>query len=478
MGKRLFVALNLSNRLAEFDALTGDLLWLYDVGVAPYDVALVGDKAYVSNWGGRRPQPGDLTGPAGRGTEVRVDSVRFIASEGSVTAIDLNFSRSSRREEALSESAIRNPQSAIDQSLVLSAATREIITGLHASALAVHPSQRYVVCANAASDNVSVIDTRNDTVVETIWVKQNPADLFGASPNALAFDQRGRRLYVANGTQNAIAVVDFDPGRIEAVSVSFPSAGSRARSRSILRATGLAVAKHQRTHDHEEEGQDERWHGIQFAPVSRLAFVAARAERRQLARLSAIVWRNFRQEQLEAAKLPPRSGQPPRPVPERIGEPSVFKHVVYIIKENRTYDQVLGDDKRGNGDSSLCIFGEKITPNQHKMVREFVLLDNTYCAGILSADGHQWSTTAFATDYMEKSFAGFPRSYPDGMGEDEADALAYSPGGFIWDNVIKHRKTLRNYGEFAAPAIKWRDRTKRGSPDFLACLPDVERRER
>ena len=89
-------------------------------------------------------------------------------------------------------------------------------------------------------------------------------------------------------------------------------------------------------------------------------------------------------------------------------------------------------------------------------MRDFVLLDNTYCAGILSADGHQWSATAYSTDYMEKSFAGFPRSYPDGMGEDESDALAYSPAGFIWDNVIAHGKTLRNYGEFAEPKVSWR----------------------
>jgi hypothetical protein len=156
-------------------------------------------------------------------------------------------------------------------------------------------------------------------------------------------------------------------------------------------------------------------------------------------------------------------------VPERIGEPSVFNHVFYVIKENRTYDQVLGDDPRGNGDADLCIFGERITPNQHKLAREFVLLDNTYCAGILSADGHQWSTTAFSTDYMEKSFAGFPRSYPDGMGVDEDDALAYSPAGFIWDNVLAHGRTLRNYGEFAAPKVRWRDPDRKGSPDFLAC---------
>src|SRR5204863_5380541 len=133
----------------------------------------------------------------------------------------------------------------------------------------------------------------------------------------------------------------------------------------------------------------------------------------------------------------------------RVGEPSVFKHVVYIIKENRTYDQVLGDVKEGNGEPDLCVFGESVTPNQHKLTREFVLLDNTYCSGILSADGHQWSDTAFATDYLEKSFAGFPRSYPDGMGDDDVDALAYAPSGFIWDNALAHGKTLRDYGEFA-----------------------------
>ncbi|MFM9031532.1 MAG: alkaline phosphatase family protein, partial [Opitutaceae bacterium] len=138
------------------------------------------------------------------------------------------------------------------------------------------------------------------------------------------------------------------------------------------------------------------------------------------------------------------------------------------IKENRTYDQVFGALGRGNGDPSLCVFGERITPNQHKLVREFVLLDNTYCAGILSADGHQWSTTAFATDYMEKSFAGFPRSYPDGMAEDGADALAYSPAGFIWDSARRRGVSVRNYGEFMIPAVTWRDGRK-GTPDFLAC---------
>jgi hypothetical protein len=150
-----------------------------------------------------------------------------------------------------------------------------------------------------------------------------------------------------------------------------------------------------------------------------------------------------------------------------VGEPSVFEHVVYIIKENRTYDQVLGDIPTANGDASLCVFGERITPNQHKLVREFVLLDNTYCSGILSADGHQWATTSFATDYMEKSFAGFPRSYPDGMGDDEIDALAYSPAGFIWDNALAHRKCFRDYGEFAITDKSWLDKSNKRPIKFL-----------
>ncbi len=155
-----------------------------------------------------------------------------------------------------------------------------------------------------------------------------------------------------------------------------------------------------------------------------------------------------------AALQPPGGTSPRAPIPERIGEPSLIQHVVYIIKENRTYDQVFGAMNRGNGDASLCIFGERVTPNHHKLAQEFVLLDNTYCCGILSADGHQWSMTASSTDYMEKSFAGFPRSYPDGMGEDENDALAYAPSGFLWDNAIKHGVTAS-----ATTASSWARRS-------------------
>ena len=117
---------------------------------------------------------------------------------------------------------------------------------------------------------------------------------------------------------------------------------------------------------------------------------------------------------LAQAKLPPRENQPPQPVPERVGEPSVFQHVIYIIKENRTYDQVLGDVRDGQRRRGLVHFGERVTPNQHKLVRDFALLDNTYCCGILSADGHQWADSAHGDRLSGALFAGWPRSYPGG----------------------------------------------------------------
>lgn len=440
-GTRLYVCGNLSNRLLEIDTHSGKVLRAFDVGVAPYDVVLLGNQAYVSNWGGRRPQPGDLTGPAGRGTEVRVDPVRNIASEGSVTVLNLDSKLESRNPKA------------------------EILTGLHASALALSPDRRYLVCANAASDNLSVIDTRTNTVVETIWVKQSPADLFGASPNALCFAPGGKTLYVANGTQNAIAVVQFAPksktSKLQGlIPVGwFPGAVLFDAARKQLCVANIK-GHPDRPKPYNKTGAEGFNSHHYFGSIS-LVPVPKKSE---LPKLSAIVYDDYRRDQIQFALQKPRADQPPRPVPERIGEPSTIKHVVYIIKENRTYDQVMGDVKAGNGNPALCVFGEQVTPNQHKMVRDFVLLDNTYCCSILSADGHQWSTTAFATDYMEKSFAGFPRSYPDGMGEDENDALAYAPSGFIWDNAVKHGVSLWNFGEFAMPTCRWTDPKRKGEP--------------
>ena len=443
-GKRLYVALNLSNRLAELDAANGKVLRLWDVGVAPYAVALAGQKAYVSNWGGRRPDADSVTGPAGHGTLVRVDPVRYIASEGSVTVIDLAAKGGDPKTEGRS---------------------RDIPTGLHACALAVSPDGHWLVVANAGSDTLTVINTQRDTVTETISARQNPADLFGAQPNALAFDNRGGTLFVCNGAQNAVAVFYFRPGHSKLLGLIpvgwFPGALVHDSSRNTLCVANIkGIGSTKRL----GPGEPVKFNSHQHFGTLSLVSVP---DERELARQTQTARFNMRYGLLEEARLPARPDQPPRAVPERVGEPSLIKHVVYIIQENRTYDQVLGDLPQGNGDSSLCVFNEHITPNHHKVAREFVLLDNTYCSGICSADGHQWTDSGITTDYMEKSFASFPRSYVHGMTDGGIDALAYSPAGFIWDHVIAHGKTLRDYGEYAITVARWKDQSRKGSPGFL-----------
>jgi len=443
-GKKLYVVLNLSNRLGEFDANSGKLLRSWNVGVAPYDVVLMRNKAYVSNWGGRRPDTNSVVGPAGRGTLVRVDPVRYIANEGSVTVIDI----------------------------VANKIVGETLVGLHASALALSPDLRHLVVANAASDTLSVLDTRSDKVIETIWTRQRPDDLFGASPNAIAFSSSGKGLFVCNGTHNAVALIRFDPGesKLEGfIPVGwFPGAIVHDPSRQSIYVANIKGIGSTKKYP---PGEKPKYKSGQY--FGTLSLVPIPSEREMEAQTRTVL-HNLRQPALDHARLPPRAGQPPRPVPERVGEPSVFKHVVYIIKENRTYDQVFGDIKEGNGDPSLCVFGERITPNQHKMVRDFVLLDNTYCSGILSADGHQWASTGITTDYMEKSFAGFPRSYPDGMEDTDIDAIAYSPAGFIWDNAIAHGRTLRDYGEFAITEKSWKDKARKDKIKWPDCYRDFK----
>jgi YVTN family beta-propeller protein len=433
-GRRLYVAGNLGNRLHEMDARSGKVLRSWDTGFAPYDVALAGSKAYVSNLGGRRPGKGDVTAPAGKGTKVRVDPVRHIADEGSVTIIDLAAGK----------------------------VTAEILTGLHASAVAVSPNGAYVVVANAGSDTLTVIDTRADRIIEKIWARQTPADPFGAQPNALAFDRSGRRLYVCNTIQNAVAVVEFEPednaSKVAGLipTAWFPAAiqvDHRRQTLFVANMRGLGSAKVFKA-DEKVKLQTRTYFGT-------VSVVPAPSEAR-LAELTTAALHNMRYSRLQEAALPARPGQPARPVPERVGEPSVFKHVVYVIKENRTYDQVLGDMPEGNGDPSLCTFGERYTPNQHKIAREFVLLDNTYCAGICSSDGHQWTSSALANEYVERQItSGTPRSYTGAKAEDAVDALSWASSGFIWDNALARGKTFRNYGEWMFSEAGWRDRKKK-----------------
>jgi hypothetical protein len=161
---------------------------------------------------------------------------------------------------------------------------------------------------------------------------------------------------------------------------------------------------------------------------------------------------------LREDRQPVGDAPPSKPVPRKVGDPSPIKHVIYVIKENRTYDQVLGDVKEGNGDPSLCLFPEAVTPNYHKLARQFVLLDNFYVDGEVSADGHEWSMAAYATDFVEKSWPLSYRGSPKGKlgypSEGAAAKAARPAGGYIWDRCQEAGVSYRSYGEFIHPGAK------------------------
>ena len=464
-GKKLYIAGNLSNRLLELDAANEKVLRTWDAGVAPFSVVLCRDKIYVSNWGGRRPDAGSAVGPAGQGTRVRVDD-RSIASEGSVSVISL-------------EENIQHPTSNI-----------ELPTGLHACALALSPNGKFLIAANAGSDTVSVIDTRTDKIVETICARQNPGDPFGAQPDALAFDKSGKTLFVCNGTQNAVAVFQFKPGASKLLGLIpvgwFPGAVAFDARRGRIDVANIKNIGAEMQKAKKGAGNGPGFNTRQYSGSLSLVPVPSA---KKLTAFTQIALADLRYPLLEEAKLPPRENLPVRPVPERAGEPGVFQHVIYIIKENRSYDQVLGDVANGNGDPDLCIFGGRVTPNQHRLVRDFALLDNTYCCGVLSADGHSWADSGIATDFLEREFAGWPRSYPSGgFGEGGADALSYSPAGFIWNDALAHGKTVCDFGEFTTDAKHWkssgstnvtfldawRDFNGGSNAIVYSCQPDIE----
>lgn len=447
-GTKLYVCGNLGNRLHEVDAADGRPLRRWDTGVAPVNVLLVGNRAFVACLAGPRPKEGDTTAPAGRGVLARADD-RAIVAGGSVVIVDLAGNR----------------------------VVSEVATGPHCGALAVSPDGGTVVAASAGSDTLTVIDAANGAVLEKICARITPADPDGAQPNALAFDAGGRTLYVANGTQNAVAAIRFDP-RDRASRVAgliptawFPSglafdAAHRSLIVSNLRGIGSALAP--------KEGESTRlnshshWGTVSLIPVPDDAALAAHTR---------TALEGMRSARIAAASLPARPGVAARPVPERAGEPSVFKHVVYVIKENRTYDQMLGDMKEGNGDAGLCTFGEQYTPNQHKLAREFVLLDNTYCNSVQSADGHQWTDSGIANEYVERQVAaGFPRSYPGGKGDSGVDALNWATSGFVWDHVTRGGKTFLNLGEWMISEVRWADPSKEGKPSYQDIVADLRDR--
>ena len=419
-----YVTLSRNNSLCILNLESGAIESQIPVGVAPYTVLLHGNKAYVSNWGGRQPKEGDMTGPSS-GSRVVVDPETGIASTGTISVIDLSS---------------RQVSTTID-------------VQLHPSGMVLSSNGAQLFVANANSDVISIIDTEASKVVKTLSSKPMPELPFGSMPNALSLSPDEKTLYVANGGNNLLAVIDLDQEKVRGLIPTgwYPGAvqvSADGNTIMVANTKGIGGRDSTRVSARDQGGFNSHDHmgSVSFidrpTPDELDAYTVQAATNMRLPKIS----QTMKLSQVEEKLVP---------VPTKPGEKSVFKHVLYIIKENRTYDQVFGDLPQGNGDSTYCQFGREVTPNHHALAERYVLLDNTYCNGVLSADGHQWTNEGVVTDYIEKSFGGFVRSYP----YDGDDALAYASSGFIWDYVLRAGLSFRNYGEFVQAKIEPQDAT-------------------
>jgi YVTN family beta-propeller protein len=340
-----------------------------------------------------------------------------------------------------------------------------IATGPHPSELLLSPDGERLFVSNGNENTVSVIGVGEGRVEETISSALFPSAPPGSTPNSLAISPDGKTLYVANADNNDLAVIDvtdrgesrslgFVPVGCYPTSVRFAPDGSR-----IYVADGKGSAGSRANPGGPQPtvaGTDpEQYTGAMFKGALSV-FAPPSAE--QLRELTA---RTYRCAPLEEGARVRGDAVRPRnsPVPARPGDPSPIRYCVYVIKENRTYDQVLGDDPRGNGDPSLCIFGAEVTPNHHALAQEFVLLDNFYVDAEVSADGHEWSMGAYATDFVERTWpvlyggkgsapveGGPPKSL--GYPSEGFFAIATPKGGYLWDLARAAGIGYRSYGEF------------------------------
>ena len=421
-GRRLAVVpLPANDALAVLDAETGAQIRMIPLGVEPIAAVISADSrvAYVSVLGGPKPtaaQRAALQCCLPRAEPVRIDT-RGIALAGSVSRIDL----------------------------ATGAVTRDIAVGRHPTALAWDEAGGRLYVAAGNSDSVNIIGTNADSVIGHIAIAPFRERKTGLAPTALALAPDRRTLYVALGGVNAVAIYDVTPnlpwptlkGLIP--TAWYPSnidASADGRYLAIGSLFGVGAG------EGSTGGQRARYvfaergtvHVVPIPSAAELtAFTTAVSENNRLVLASSAV----------AAAATPTNVQP-RAVPERPGDPSLINHVVFIVKENRTYDQVLGDLDRGARDSSLVVYGRNVTPNTHALSERFVTLDHFFASGGNSADGHQWLTQANETEYpMWPLYHG--RSYPS-EGE---DAMTYSSGGFLWEGARSKGKTVAVFGEYA-----------------------------
>jgi len=322
---------------------------------------------------------------------------------------------------------------------------------------------KYLFVSNANDNSVSVISTGLNKVIETLNTALYPNSPSGSTTNSLALSEDEKTLYIANADNNCLAVFDVsNPGSSK--SKGFIPTGWYPTCVRVIKNTVFVT---------NGKGLTSKANPYGPNPISREEAVVHHAEIKNVkvqyigglftGTLQAITKPNeiqlgiysqsvYNNTPYSKEKEMSSTGEKGNPIPSRVGDPSPIKHVFYIIKENRTYDQVLGDITQGNGDTTLVLFGEKVTPNLHNLAKQFILLDNFYVDGEVSADGHNWTMGAYATDYLEKnwptSYGGRGGFYP-GEGKIE---IANNKNGFLWDYCKRAGVTYRSYGEFISDA--------------------------
>ncbi len=321
---------------------------------------------------------------------------------------------------------------------------------------------KYLYVANANDNSVSVIDVSKKKVIETLNAALYPNAPSGSTSNGVALSTDENTLYIANADNNCLAVFDVKkPGESKSkgfIPVGWYPTNVKVVGKTIFVSNGKGFTSmanpkgpgpyRPRQSVNYQQGDINKPQEVQYIAglFKGTLSIITEPTTAQLGIFSRAVYKNTpytKDKELNAA------GEIGNPIPMKVGDKSPIKHVFYIIKENRTYDQVLGDVTTGNGDTSLVLFGEKYTPNQHALANNFVLLDNFYVDAEVSADGHNWSMGAYATDFLEKTW---PTSYGGRGGSYDSEGnreIANNKGGFIWDNCKRNNVSYRTFGEFA-----------------------------
>jgi DNA-binding beta-propeller fold protein YncE len=342
------------------------------------------------------------------------------------------------------------------------AITTEIPVGDNPNELILNKSGTVLFVANANDNSVSVIDIKQHKMLEVLNAALYPNAPEGSTSNGLALSENGMTLYVANADNNCLAVFDVSkPGFSKSkgfIPVGWYPTNVKVIGKKIFVSNGKGFTSMANPYgpNPAQRREDVIYQKGDTAKPMKVQYIGGlfkgtmsiidEPSDAMLSVYSKFVYQNTpysKEKEINA------QGEKDNPVPMKVGVASPIKYVFYIIKENRTYDQVLADLPAGNGDTNLLLFGRKYTPNQHKLAEEFVLLDNFYVEGEVSADGHNWSTSANATDYLEKTW---PTSYGGRGGNYDAEgnrAIANPKRGFIWDYCKRAGVSYRTYGEFA-----------------------------